>query len=594
MLHCYYTPQYIVDYIVQNTVGQLLEQCCAPEDVTRIKLLDPACGSGSFLLGAYQALIDWHKNYYAQKSHWDKKDREAAYHNGEGQVRLTAQLKRQILLNNIFGVDIDPQAVEVTRFSLSLKALEETRRGELYEEVNLFKQTVLPDLRDNIKCGNSLIGNDYSMLPTERVGVSAFEWPYEFPSVMAEGGFDAVIGNPPWGADIHKEQRGYLSTRFPDVADFESAQYFLMHGIALLNEAGLLGMIIPNTFALNVYARKTRQKIIELTSVTAMADLSSEKVFEGPSVRSMLIFLSREKQAACRVIEFHKDIDSRLLQTVSVNELMQAETWKEFLATETPLSKLASRLAKNNPSLADYCDVRQGYIPYRTTTLTRRFGQAQAKEIVKGRSWHSNERKSQDYQKELQGADVGRYVLDWSGVWVKYGEWVSTYLPISVFSGPRVLIREIAGRPPHVLLAAYAEDVFIHNPSVLAVLPRGPVSAKFILGVLNSRLMSLIFSSVAPKAQKGLFPKIIITDARRLPVPKINLELAQDKARHDRIVEWVTAMLDLRQLEAKTKTQSEQQNYQRQINATDREIDALVYELYGLTQSEIAVIESQT
>lgn len=403
----FYTPQYIVEYIVQHTLGELLAKCKTPADAAKLKILDPACGSGSFLLGAYAALIKWHTDWYSDKQRLTQQDREAAYYDSDGRVRLTAKLKRQILLNNLFGVDIDAQAVEVTCFSLSLKALENTRRDELYEEVSLFKQSVLPDLRHNIKSGNSLIGPDYftgKMIldPDELLRIKPFDWSQKFAGAMGAGGFDAVIGNPPWGADIEKAHRAYLSARFPDVADFESSQYFLIRSIVLLNDSGLLGMIIPNTFALNVYAKKARQKITELMSVIAMTDLSSEKVFEGPSVRSMIIFLSRERQATCRVTEFRKDILApRLLQTVSASQLVEAETWKGFLATETPHSKLVSLLVKSNPSLAEYCDVRQGYIPYRTTTLTRRFGKAQAKEIVEGRLWHSNKPKSQDHQKEL-------------------------------------------------------------------------------------------------------------------------------------------------------------------------------------------------
>ncbi|MBI5828615.1 MAG: N-6 DNA methylase, partial [Chloroflexi bacterium] len=246
----YYTPQYIVDYIVQNTVGALLAKCKTPADVAKLRILDPACGSGSFLLGAYAALIKWHENYYAsvetprrglsgpqaetfRRNVSTKRDRDNFYIDSDGRVRLTAKLKHQILLNNLFGVDIDAQAVEVTRFSLSLKALEDTRRDELYEEVNLFKQTVLPDLRHNIKCGNSLIGPDYfsglGTLPMfadkeELLRVKPFDWEREFPAVFtltptlsqrgrestlpspggtvgdrAGGeGFDAVIGNPPY------------------------------------------------------------------------------------------------------------------------------------------------------------------------------------------------------------------------------------------------------------------------------------------------------------------------------------------------------------------------------------------------------------
>ena len=199
----YYTPQYIVDYIVENTVGKLLAACKNPAEVARLKILDPACGSGSFLLGAYAALIRWHAAYYADKERLTHRDRGAAYYDSDGRVRLTARLKRQILLNNLFGVDIDAQAVEVTRFSLSLKALEDTRRDEIYQERTLFQQTVLPNLSQNIKSGNSLIGPDYftgQMFagPAELRRVNPFDWAVEFPEIIKGGGFDAVIGNPPY------------------------------------------------------------------------------------------------------------------------------------------------------------------------------------------------------------------------------------------------------------------------------------------------------------------------------------------------------------------------------------------------------------
>jgi len=316
------------------------------------------------------------------------------------------------------------------------------------------------------------------------------------------------------------------------------------------------------------------------------------EVFEGPSVRSMIIFIGHEREADCRVIKFQKGaLDWRVLQVIHPSVLRGSETWKEILTKVTPLSRLVTRLAKINPSIADYCDVRQGYIPYRTTTLTKRFGAAKAREILKNRSWHSNRREGPEYQRELQGVDVRRYSLNWSGVWVKYGEWVSTHLPISFFSGPRILIREITGRPPYVLHATYANEVFVHNPSVLAVQPRGNVSAKFVLGIINSSLMSVVFPFVAPKAKKGLFPKIIITDAKRLPMPRIDPEAAQDKARHDKMLMLVEQMLKLHRQKAAAKDSAEQEGLQRLIDSTDAQIDALVYELYGLTEEEIAVVE---
>ena len=156
----YYTPQYIVDYIVENTVGEKLKACKSIDDVFQIKICDPACGSGSFLLGAYECLIQWAIQFYSKKVK-DKLTKEQAkriYLSTEGEVRLTSQLKRELLQNCIYGVDIDSQAVELAKTSLSLKMLENTRHDELYQEVTLFHEQVLPNLDENIKCGNSLIG----------------------------------------------------------------------------------------------------------------------------------------------------------------------------------------------------------------------------------------------------------------------------------------------------------------------------------------------------------------------------------------------------------------------------------------------------
>jgi hypothetical protein len=145
-----------------------------------------------------------------------------------------------------------------------------------------------------------------------------------------------------------------------------------------------------------------------------------------------------------------------------------------------------------------------------------------------------------------------------------------------------------------VLLATHAEGVFVHNPSVLAVLPHpDSVSPKFVLGVLNSSLMSVAFSHVAPKAKKGLFPKIIITDARRLPFPDVSLVDASDKSRHDKMVELVEQMLALHKQLPAAKTEHEKEVVQRQIEATDKQIDQLVYELYGLTEQEIKIVEGK-
>jgi hypothetical protein len=223
----YYTPTYIVQYIVENTVGKLLDPeggagGKTPKDVARLKIIDPACGSGTFALGAYQYLLDWHLKWYLQNEpeKWMAGKNPAIYQVKDGH-QLTTSKKKEILLNNIFGVDIDAQAVEVTKLTLLLKVLEGESSETIGSQLALFQERVLPDLGRNIKCGNSLIGPDYYdgqqltmsfAADEDRYRVNAFDWQAEFPAVFTQnGGFDAVIGNPPYvRMELFKNIKIYL------------------------------------------------------------------------------------------------------------------------------------------------------------------------------------------------------------------------------------------------------------------------------------------------------------------------------------------------------------------------------------------------
>ena len=205
----YYTPTYIVDYIVKQTVGKLVEgKKPGPRGaVSKLKIADPACGSGSFLLGAYQFLLDWHLEQYLADGpeQWARGRNPTLFQAGQDDWRLTTDERKRILLNNIYGVDIDPQAVEVTKLSLLLKVLEGENQQTLGRQLSFLQERVLPDLANNIKCGNSLIGPDFydgqqlSMFDEDELyRINAFDWKAEFAGIMADGGFDAVIGNPPY------------------------------------------------------------------------------------------------------------------------------------------------------------------------------------------------------------------------------------------------------------------------------------------------------------------------------------------------------------------------------------------------------------
>jgi type I restriction-modification system DNA methylase subunit len=270
----YYTPTYIVDYIVKNTVGRLLEGK-TPREAAGLKILDPACGSGSFLLGAYQYLLDWHTRWYSEHDPqtWAKARTPAIYQAQGGDWRLTTSEKKRILLNNLHGVDIDPQAVEVTKLSLSLKVLEGESQESIGTQLGLFKERALPDLGSNIKCGNSLIGPDYYegrqlsmdfMDEEEHYRVNAFNWKAAFPRIFTAGGFDAVIGNPPyidseWLTKTNPELREYCNSRYQSAkGNWDIFCIFIEKALNLCKKSGLSSMIVPNKLFSSDYAQALR------------------------------------------------------------------------------------------------------------------------------------------------------------------------------------------------------------------------------------------------------------------------------------------------------------------------------------------------
>ncbi|MFH1086933.1 MAG: DNA methyltransferase, partial [Chloroflexota bacterium] len=202
--------------------------------MAHLRILDPACGSGSFLLGAYQYLLNWHLKWYTE--HETQRARPELRTLPDGSQRLTIDVKKRILRNNLYGVDIDAQAVEVTKLSLLLKVLEGETEGSLGVQLAMFRERALPDLGANIQCGNSLIGYDYPSVGNadEWERVNPFDWQAAFPVVFAAGGFDAVIGNPPY---VRQEtlgtQKGYFSGRYRvyhGIADLYA--YFIERGIS--------------------------------------------------------------------------------------------------------------------------------------------------------------------------------------------------------------------------------------------------------------------------------------------------------------------------------------------------------------------------
>jgi 23S rRNA G2445 N2-methylase RlmL len=247
-----------VDFIVKNTLGKLLDGKSSRQ-AGKLTVLDPACGSGSFLIGAYEYLLQWYLEYYRKNEpqKWARGNAPALVEVPGNDWKLTIAERKRILLANIYGVDIDAQAVETTKLSLLLKVLEGETQQSLQHVFRLFEERALPDLGDNIKCGNSLVGPDFYagkqielINDEEAFRINVFDWSKEFEGIIARGGFDCIVGNPPYGFhQIHTDDvKEYFKARYVSVTgSFE--HYFLFYEATLdrLAKGGCHGFIVPVT-----------------------------------------------------------------------------------------------------------------------------------------------------------------------------------------------------------------------------------------------------------------------------------------------------------------------------------------------------------
>lgn len=312
----YYTPEYIVDYIVDSVVGRLINGK-TPKQISKIKILDPACGSGSFLIGAYSYLLKYHRDYYSSKKN-PGRYKEYVYRGKNDEWNLTIKEKKRILLNNIYGVDIDNQAVEVTKLSLLLKVLEGESRDVFEKQQKLWMERVLPDLGNNIKCGNSLIGPDFYREDLQQAifderemfRINIFDWNEEFKTIMSNGGFDAVIGNPPYlriqglqefyGSQIDYFIRKYKSA----VKRFDMYLLFAEKGFNLLNKNGFLGFILPHKFLNSDFGSGLREFLINKTALKSFVSFGNNLIFKKATTYTGIMILSKNENSKFEYYRF--------------------------------------------------------------------------------------------------------------------------------------------------------------------------------------------------------------------------------------------------------------------------------------------------
>jgi len=600
----YYTPEYIVDYIVRNTVGKLVEgKKPGPKGgVSHLKIVDPACGSGSFLIGAYQFLLDWHRDGYINDGpeNWSKGKTPRIYQSQKGEWRLTTDERKRILLNNIYGVDIDHQAVEVTKLSLLLKVLEGEDEQSLGKQMLLFQARVLPDLSNNIKCGNSLIGPDFydhqqaSLFDEEELfRVNPFDWNAEFAEIMRNGGFDAVIGNPPYlgGREWKKDnpnQYDYFLKRF-SVAEYQFDMYvlFWQQACEITRSNGFVGYITPNTWLNNMGCQKLRSYLASNFAVKSIVDYSGNKVFPDAVVLPIVTVLKKGKThgnivAIIRPSEFGLEKVREVAQGTwmgDVNVIFNIDLDVVDVGLKLKIEKYAT-------PLENLATVKFGIKLYETGKGIPPQSASDAREHV----FEANHQIDDTYRQYLEGKDVDRFATKWQQRWLKYGPNLAAPRDPSLFSGERVLVRRIVGT---TLICTFNAEDYVTSQLLQIVKPYLNVSARYLTGVLNSRLLAYYFRKRYNRQDKT-FPEIRIYELRSLPIRNIDFNHPDDKAAHDQMVSLVEQMLELNKKLSESKIPQTTEMLRRQIESIDRQIDQLVYRLYDLTEEEIEIVESET
>jgi len=647
----YYTPTYIVDYIVEQTVGKLVEGK-TPRQIRKLRILDPACGSGSFLLGAYQYLLDYHLRWY--EDHDPAKHargrQPALYQGPKGEWWLTTTEKKRILLNNIYGVDIDRQAVEVTKLSLLLKVLEGESQETLGQQLTLWQERALPHLGENIKCGNSLIGPDYfeaQLMPDEEEmrRVNPFDWEAEFPEAMAACGFDCVIGNPPyiriqtmkeWApTEVEFYKREYKAA---SKGNYDIYVIFVERVLGLLSNRGRMGFILPNKFFATDYGEELRKLISKREALISIVDFGHGQVFEQATTYTCLLFLSGSKSASFEYVKVAPSAEiltGDLKFTVHPSSSISEKTWLFMSPLENrlfdklkqntiPLLKLPAAINRGSSTGNDkvfilrcgsspgqYLTVDGSKVtieedilraPLFATDYTRyQFAPSSGKVIIFPYCKHDADFELlSEAELRTQFPQAYQYLRSQKRNLEKrkhYKSWYSFSAPRSLAAhdiaqmvipllADRGLLTELPeGREGYCLMASGGFSIMIGSD-------RG-LSPKYVLGLLNSSLLFWYLKSISNRFRGGW-----ITCTKqyvgRLPIRTINFDDPADVARHDKMVALVEHTLALHRNLAVATIPADKKLYKRRIQATDRQIEALVYELYGLTEEEIDIVEGQS
>ncbi|WP_078130218.1 Eco57I restriction-modification methylase domain-containing protein [Leptospira alexanderi] len=627
----YYTPQYIVHYIVKNTIGEKVKDVDLYNH-PKLTVLDPACGSGSFLVGAYSFLLDKYLENFTDKKHLDKSLKNGlVYQVSQNTYRLSIEVKQNILLHHIFGVDIDGQAVEVTKLSLLLKLMED-ENSESADR--LFKHSdikLLPDLHKNIKCGNSLIGSDFyeekdlSLFgKIELRKVNTFDWEKEFADVFNDGGFDCVIGNPPYvrqetlGEEFKLYAKDHFKATFAGTADLYI--YFIEKGLSLLKKDGFYSIIVANKWMRANYGEALR-KFLKSKRIFEIIDFGDLPVFKSATTYPCIIKLNNDKPQNIKVVQV-KDLNFGSLQELVKKEAYKVD-WKSlddkgWSLSNQKESALLEKIKKAGIPLGEYVEgkIYRGVL----TGLNEAFV---IDEETKNRLIKEDPKSKEIIKPFLEGKDIKRYAKLTNRKWLilfskgftnqkkaeNKGYKIESEYP-AIFNYLKQFQKKAEARSDQgdYWWELRACDYYIEFEKEKIIFPdistRGnftidfnksylvntsyiiPVKDNYLVALLNSKISTWVYSK-STSTIRGGYLRWIYQYVEQIPIPN-----SSDPKIKEKIISLVEEMLSSQQNLQLATRDSDKKIFQQKCDLLDKQIDKLIYELYGLTEEDITIIEN--
>ena len=537
----YYTPSYIVDYIVKNSVGEYIKNKSIDE-ILDVKILDPACGSGSFLIKAFGGVC----NKIEELIKKGEKSNNPTFKNYDGRLNLAQKIT--ILTRCIYGVDLDEKAVELAQLNLLLKLLEEETRET--------RKRVLPNMKDNIKNGNSLIDDS-------SVSDKAFNWHAQFPDVFKSGGFDVVVGNPPYGADLRDDEKKFLKKRFDKDKANNTASYFIFLGDLILRDNGSLSFIVPKQLTYTSAWTGTRKLLLEenlkyiIDSSEAFGDVELEQI--------IFIFKKQKKEDKKVIVGFSNK--GKIIEDKSDIKYFSEQRFPIWITDKN--YSIFEKMLKNSTPLKEIAKVNWGGLV--------------AKYITKN--------KTTDSIPCLRGREVQRYHVT-SEYFIKKKDIDQTYY----VKGEKLIFQRIVCRYGEKIIANYRNARIVGNyindnnyaDKTVTMIWDSKINLKFLLALFNSKLINW-FAHRYLWNRSQLTMEFMYEYARNFPLH------LPSSSQQSKITSLVNQMLELqKKYHDKKIAGNEKENIEQQIKQTDWQIDEEVYKLYNLTPEEIKIVEESS